>query len=135
MGLGDWVILVSCLGASGLGAYVWIRVKNPRVFKKIPREIQAEIDATPEWWDAQFRKLQGLPGIQKSPLGDFRRWAESGIQQVTDGNMTFSMGHLIDPKPPTLEEIWTPTEGSNYDLVVDLSAMMSALEEAKTNDR
>lgn len=45
------------------------------------------------------------------------------------------MKHLIGPKPPTIEEIWTPAEGSGYDLTVDLAAMMSALEEAKADDR
>lgn len=134
MGLGGWIFIVSCLGISGLGTYMLLRLKHPRAFKRIPREIQAEIDVTPEWWDAQFRKLQGLPTPRETTYGDFRRWAEAGIQEVTDGDLTFSMKHLIDPKPPTLEEIWTPAEGSGYDLTVDLASMMSALEEAKTND-
>lgn len=118
MGLGEWVFLVTCLGISGLGTYMWIRVKHPRVFHRIPREIQAEIDVSPEWWDAQFRKLQGLPETPKTVVGDLQ----------------FSIKHLIDPKPPTPQEIWTPSTGSTYDISVDLSAMMSAIQEAKTND-
>lgn len=80
MGLGDWVIIVSCRGLSGLGVYMLHRLKHPRAFKRIPREIQAEIDVTPEWWDAQFRKLQGLPTPQETIYGDF---FDAGRRQVS----------------------------------------------------
>lgn len=98
--------------------------------KVIPEDIRAEIDVTPEWWNAQFRKLQGLPAEVT-----WGRRVEERMSNISWNDTPYHFFQLLDPKPPTLAEIWTPTEGVSYNLSEDLADMMSAIEEAKTNGR
>lgn len=92
--------------------------------KTISYSVRQELDQTPEWWDNEFRKLQGLPSLE------YERMAQAGISEVWDGDLHFSFKHLIDPKPPTVAEIWSPGPNDSYDLSVDLSAMSSSIQKA-----
>lgn len=122
MGWGDWIFVLGCLSVSGGTALYTYRRHFKERRKAIPYTIQSEIDQTPEWWDNEFRRLQGLP------THEHERLAQAGITEVWDGDLLFSLRHLVDIKPPTVSELWTPSAGDSYDISVDLADIASATQ-------
>lgn len=98
--------------------------REPRVRKSIPRAVQEEIDQTPEWWDREFRRLQGLSEpskIQTSPSGIGYiptrgprggagnlgvTWLNGG-EYVMDMTLTSThpMAYMVDNLPPSMAEL------------------------------
>lgn len=78
-----WLIsggILVLIAASEVNFRRWRRsIREP-----ISPEIQAEIDQTPEWWDREFRRLQGIPEPKALTTADWSWEMEYRIQRLSE---------------------------------------------------
>lgn len=116
------IVILICGGGVSVAAWEVVRALDGRrgtltrtpPKRRIPKAVQEEIDQTPEWWDREFRRLQGLPEPQ--PVTRFPGRSEG--EWIEDLRLCLAFGldprdpgsRVVDSKPPTVAELgYQPT--------------------------